>query len=185
MKTIIGQFVFIKDEFLDKYFPPIKTAGGKIHNINHGKGRPFFYVFDETEDLAWVVPVSSDKSGKKHEKYNEYLNKATKEKPNWIALGKVDDVDSVFNLSGMFPVPKNMIDHIYYSKRYKFYPISKIEGAKIITLAKKYKAQNEINTEYNLDEIIKSPYKEILKDYYKSKDKNHQKEFASKNDLEL
>lgn len=171
MKMYKGQFVFIKDDFLSKYFPPVIGKDGKSNYINHDKGRPFFYVFDETDDIAWVVPVSSDKTGKYHKKYEFYKNHETKEIPNWFAVGNVDDIDCSFNLSMMFPVPKSEIDHVYYSRKYHYFPIRKLEGIKIINLAVNYKKINDANIKKGFEEIIKSPYKEILKDLGLDKEK--------------
>jgi len=144
MDLAVGQFVFLKDSYISKHFPIYQNKTSK----------PYFFVFDINNDLISLVPVTSDKTNKYHNKYNEYQSKATKDRPNYIALGRVDDIDSAFKLSNIFIANKEDIDHIYYSKKYGFYPISKIEGKKIIRLAKEYWKTNETNINIGLTKII-------------------------------
>jgi hypothetical protein len=113
-----GVFLFIKDEFYEKYDP----TDCLMKNKEGGNNRPCFYSFadDKNQDILWCVPISS-----KIEKYEKIIqHKAAKQiekgrKPpkfKTIHIGEVLGQKSAFLIQNMFPVTESYVLATYIDK---------------------------------------------------------------------
>lgn len=106
MEIIQGYAYHIKDSYFDFAQDPYL-----LQNKENECYRPTLYcIKDESTDLYWMVPISSQ--------YEKFLtirqNILKKGKPcKGIILGEFDGRDAAFLVQNMFPVTENYIDHIH------------------------------------------------------------------------
>lgn len=100
------RWIIIPEEYLNY----LREKERRIPHSNYGKNhfKPFFGVLFETESLLYVTQVSSAKERHYKMKQNLDFHKLYHKEDNKIL--------AVVNLNYMFPVPKELVSDLDYSK---------------------------------------------------------------------